>query len=374
VRRVGHNQFFVGYVWAERSRPGDGGRGRALASPPMRIHPRAAGAAVVALALVAVGCLAGRTSGAPAGAGEGRAAFALIGDMQYSDAQQAPFERVMAELDSSALDFVVHVGDIHGGSEPCTDSIQRARRDEYDRSRHPFVLVFGDNEWTDCHRTGFDPEERLRALRSHFASGSESLGRRRMRLVRQSDAPWGSEYAEHARWEAGGALFVTLNVVGSNNAYARTPEAARERDRRTDAAIEWMRESFRHARERGLAGVMVVIHGDPGFRRERLAPGWLTNLTGFDRLLGELGRLTVDFAKPVVLVHGDTHTFVVDMPLSDSATGQLVANFTRVEVFGSPDAHWVRGTADAGDPRVFRFEPMLVPANVVGPRGTPVPH
>ena len=339
----------------------------------MRIPPGAARAAIVVPVLLAAAC-SGRASVVPSGSGGRAATFALIGDMQYSDAQQAPFERVMAQLDSAPLDFVVHVGDIHGGSVPCTDSIQRARREEYDRSRHPFVLVFGDNEWTDCHRTGFDPEERLRALRRLFASGPESLGRRRMRLVRQSDAPWEREYAEHARWEAGGALFVTLNVVGSNNAIGRTPAAAQERERRTDAALEWLRDSFRHARDRGLAGVMVVIHGDPGFRRARLAPGWLANLTGFDRLLGELGRLTVDFGGPVVLVHGDTHSFVVDMPLSDSASGQVVANFTRVEVFGSPDAHWVRGTADAGDPRVFRFEPMIVPANVVRPRGTPSPR
>ena len=340
----------------------------------MRIPPGAAGAAIVALAHLAAGCAAARAPSASPGPGHRAVAFALIGDMQYSDAQQAPFERLMAQLDATALDFVVHVGDIHGGAVPCTDSIQRARRDEYDRSRHPFVLVFGDNEWTDCHRTGFDPEERLRALRSLFASGPESLGRRRMRLVRQSDAPRESEYAEHARWEAGGALFVTLNVVGSNNAYGRTAAALRESERRTDAAVEWLRESFRHARARGLAGVMVVIHGDPGFHRESLAPARLSNVTGFDRLIGELGRLTVDFGKPVALAHGDTHTFIVDMPLSDSATGQVIANFTRVEVFGSPDSHWVRGTADGRDPRVFRFEPMLVPANVVRPRGTPTPH
>lgn len=341
----------------------------------MRTHQPAARAAVATLFLAATGASACAGGAAPPGdAGVRPAAFALIGDMQYAVSQQPHFERVMAQLDAAPLDFVVHAGDIHGGSVPCTDSLQRARRDEYDRSRHPFVLVFGDNEWADCHRTGFDPEERLRALRRHFASGPESLGRRRMRLVRQSDAPWATEYAEHARWEAGGALFVTLNLVGSNNSTGTTPAAGREAARRTDAAIAWMRDAFVHARERGLAGVMLVMHGDPGFRRQRLTPQLRAVVTGFDRFLGEMGRLVVGFGKPVVLVHGDTHSFIIDMPLSDSATGRVIANFTRVEVFGSPDAHWVRGTADARDPRVFHFEPVLVPSNAVTPRGTPSPR
>ena len=330
--------------------------------------------AIAALATLIWGCKAPGSAATPAARADGAGqpvAFALIGDMQYSDTAQPDFERVMAALDSAQLDFVVHIGDIHGGSAPCTDSLQRARHDEYNRSRHPFVLVFGDNEWTDCHRTGFDPEERLRALRRVFASGDRSLGRRRISLERQSDAPHGREYAEHVRWEAGGVLFVGLNIVGSNNNAGRTPAATRESGRRTAAAIDWLEDSFRHAGQRGLAGVVILMQGDPGFRRQRLSPRWLSNVTGFDALLRAMGRLVVSFGRPVVLVHGDTHTFVVDMPLSDSASGKVIPNFTRVEVFGSPDAHWVRGTIDARDPRLFRFEPVLVPANVVRPRGTP---
>src|SRR5690349_7083560 len=129
---------------------------------------------VAALALLLAAACSGGTAGAPARlrAAEDRpVSFALIGDMPYSGALEQEFERVMDALDTADVDFVVHVGDIHGGSQPCTDSLQRARRDRFDRSAHPFVLLFGDNEWTDCHRTGFDPEERQRALRRLFASG-----------------------------------------------------------------------------------------------------------------------------------------------------------------------------------------------------------
>jgi hypothetical protein len=29
-----------------------------------------------------------------------------------------------------------------------------------------------------------------------------------------------------------------------------------------------------------------------------------------------------------------------------------------VEIFGSPDVRWIKGTVDPRDPNVFKFEPM----------------
>lgn len=67
----------------------------------------------------------------------------------------------------------------------------------------------------------------------------------------------------------------------------------------------------------------------------------------------------------MVLVHGDTHYFRLDRPMilndkSGAGRGRVVENFTRVELFGYPDAHWVRATVDPADPNVFRFSPGLV--------------
>ena len=77
--------------------------------------------------------------------------------------------------------------------------------------------------------------------------------------------------------------------------------------------------------------------------------------------------MTVSFGKPVALVHGDTHYFRVDKPMTRSEKGHLVENFTRVETFGSPNVHWIRGVVDYQDPNLFRFEPVLVPGNVGQP-------
>jgi hypothetical protein len=71
--------------------------------------------------------------------------------------------------------------------------------------------------------------------------------------------------------------------------------------------------------------------------------------------LAQLRQETRLFAKPVVLVHGDTHRQQIDQPLTDPASGERLSNFTRVETFGWPFFGWVQGTVDARDPQVFRF-------------------
>ncbi len=72
--------------------------------------------------------------------------------------------------------------------------------------------------------------------------------------------------------------------------------------------------------------------------------------------------------KPVLFIHGDTHTYRLDTPLVDAA-GIPVGNLTRLETFGSPFVGWVEVSVDPGDPRLFTFEPhlaALVPLTAIG--------
>jgi len=57
-------------------------------------------------------------------------------------------------------------------------------------------------------------------------------------------------------------------------------------------------------------------------------------------------------------VHGDTHNFKMDKPLSKP--NQLLPNFTRVETFGSPNLHWVKVTVNPASANVFQIEPVIV--------------
>lgn len=323
--------------------------------------------------------------------------FALIGDMPYDSRQAREFANVMKGINAAELAFVVHNGDFWwdgqswteqaGGLPPCGDATFEDRLGFAQSSRHPFIFVPGDNDWADCHRAKprvYDPVERLSKLRQMFFSGDRSLGRRTLRLTRQSeDAPY-ARFRENVRWTYGDVLFVTLHVLGSNNNVGHTPELDAEASERTAASLAWMKQAFHLARRRGSRAIMIIAQADPRFentwpadvqQRYMLAGlGFKSpetrRATGFDEFLAALERETVAFGRQVVYVHGDTHVFRVDKPLFGSTSRRFIENFTRVETFGYPDTHWVRAIVDPSDPQVISFRQEIVKENLANhPQG-----
>jgi hypothetical protein len=288
--------------------------------------------------------------------------FALIGDAPYGVAGIAKYPNMQQEIDAERLAFVVHDGDFKSGSTLCDDVTFHNRYDLFNGSAHPFVFLFGDNEWTDCHRANngaYDPLERLALLRQLFTQGDYSLGQRRMKLERQSDVPGYELYRENVRWERGKVLFVGLHVVGSNNNLGRMASADAEYHARNAANLAWMREAFDLAGQHKLRAVMLVMQANPNFELPANDP----ERTGFNNFLDALRAHVVAYGRPVVLVHGDSHYFRIDKPLLDAA-GKRIENFTRVETFGAADVHWLRATVDPRDPNVFGFEQRIVKSNL----------
>jgi len=318
-----------------------------------------AGIVLLAGALVA-GVLATRTGDDRRGAtGRGgpdeRFDVALIGDARYRPDEYPKFLRVRDAINAAQVAFTVHIGDIKGGG-PCADRVYTETLDLFDGFSSPLIYTPGDNEWTDCGDRR--PTERLGFLRRVFFADDQSRGRQRLPLERQRPA-----YPENARWRMGKVTFATLHVVGSNN---NLPDPSRpegtdgdeaEYAARNAADLTWLAQTFEAARADGSVGVVFAMQADPAFERPAaLRPGYAD-------LLAALARETRAFAKPVVLVHGDSHVPRVDQPLEDPATGRALENFTRVETFGSPDIQWVRATVDPNDPKVFSFRQELIEAN-----------
>jgi len=281
--------------------------------------------------------------------------FALIGDTPYDEGEAAALDAMIGQMNAENLAFVIHVGDITGGQGPCSDAWFEARKRQFERSRHPFVIIPGDNEWVDCHRSGRDPMERLERFRELFEAGDASLGETRIRLERQSehDAAHFPQYREHLRWIAGGVLFVGLNVQGSNNNLGRTAAMDAEHRARMAAVLAWLNDSLALARARNLAGMLIFAQGDPDFegkiRRKR---------DGFAEFRDALRDLVLSFGKPVLFVNGDTHLYKLDKPLVDPRTGRPIENFTRVVVFGSPQTRWIRAGIDPSSADLFQVSPM----------------
>lgn len=282
----------------------------------------------------------------------------LFGDTAYSQRERELLPGLMAEMDAEDLAFVIHDGDIKSGGSACSDEVFLDILGVFKASRHPLIYVPGDNEWTDCHRRSngsYEPLERLDKLRALFFADDKTLGRRQFVLVRQSQDPAFAAYRENVRWEAAGVVFVGLNLPGSDNNYDGTQRGSgpsKEFLQRGPVIGLWLKQAFARARASQAAGLMVVIQANPGF--EDAAAGKAQ--PGYKDFLNQLREETLSFAGQVVLVHGDSHQHQINQPMRNPATQEVVANFTRVETYGSPWMGWIKTTVDAQDPKVFRFE------------------
>ena len=185
--------------------------------------------------------------------------FALMGDTPYSVNEVGRLDRLIDALNAEDLSFVVHVGDITAGRGPCTDDWFQDRKSQFAKIRHPFVLLPGDNDWLDCHRSGYSPTERLDHWRKLFCTQEPRL---RIEVQR-------GEYCEHVRWQAGGAMFVALNVQGSNNNLGRNAAMDAEHLARMKAVLAWIDDSERAFRTRKLKWIVLAMQANPFLRRAR---------------------------------------------------------------------------------------------------------
>lgn len=213
---------------------------------------------------------------------------------------------MIADINRERLAFVVHLGDVGTSAQACNDGWLAERKAQLAKIRHPFVLVPGDNEWSDCR----DPLPRLHAWRALFCEVEGPL----------KVATQGGAYCEHVRWRIGDTLFVTLNVPGNNN-NARMPA---EQAARMQAVLGWIDEAEKLAPPR----LVLLTQANPFVPR-----------LGYASFLERLRQLGARMPGRVVLVHGDTHIYRDDEPLP---------GLRRVEVWGSPWVSWLRGQVAKG--------------------------
>ena len=382
------------------------------------------------LAVLAVLVAGGITAGiAVAGKGDSNKknfeyAIALWGDLPYSDVQaQAGVPNLIADMNDSEIEFSVHDGDLKAGSATagsvtpttCATATPPAL-DIYTQGlgylnslKKPAMFTPGDNDWTDCDRVSngsFNATERLQHERQVLFSGpyaDRSFGKKQLEQEVQT-APlcvgWdygsssevsGVPCVENRRWVFHKVVYATVNVQGTCNNLCKSGSAsdpsvgdangdAPEFQAREAADEQWLQQTFDEAKATKAAAVMIIGQADPGFddsdatRAPTRNPKTLAEddvnaaHDGYVAFLTKLRSLTIDFGKPVVYVHGDSHYFRVDKPLQDR-NGLRIENFTRVETFGdnapsANDVQWVKALVDPESRDVFAFQPQIVPDNV----------
>jgi hypothetical protein len=338
--------------------------------------PRAARRAAVALAvstLMAAGGAAAQTV-TPF-------SFGLWGDLPYAKNGDGPkMRRLIDNMNAADIAFSMFDGDTKDGSSECTNASYADAAALFDSLKRPVIYVPGDNEWTDCHRLnngGHDNLERLAYLRKTLFATNQSYGQSKLTLEQQGKP--GEKFSENTRLIHNGVVFVGLNIPGSNNNKVLgekdcTKKSARKADQcaadnaeyeeRDAANIAWMKEAIAKAKALKAPGVVLTFQADLGFDlpetedvNERKTPGF----DGYDRFIDALVDEAKAYDGQILIVHGDTHFFKVDKPLVNQAN--LIANVTRVETFGSPNAHWVKVDVDPTARELFVVHPMIVPGN-----------
>jgi hypothetical protein len=308
--------------------------------------------AVTAFSFVA---LAQTTSSAPF-------RFVAFGDMPYTiPADYAKFERLIATINTAKPDFSVFVGDTKSGSSECSDANMQKILDYFGTFEQPLTYAIGDNEWTDCHREKagkYDPLERLAKVRSMFFKDNKSFGKTNMPLERQADVSAHKQMVENSRWVKNGVLFTSLHIVGSNNGFERNLESISEYFARDKANVEWINNSFEMATKNNAPAVVFAFQADMDFAQTNAYA-----VSGYANTIAALRAGAIAFKKPVLLIHGDSHTLVIDNPLF-TTDGKRLENVTRLMVMGADQIQAVEVGVNPSSVGVFSFAPMIVRENL----------
>ena len=268
--------------------------------------------------------------------------FTAIGDQPYfsNEAFRQLINRINQHPQSK---FTIHVGDIKNGASVCSDETFLEVKKLFDGFEKPLVFTPGDNEWTDCHRASngsYQQLERLEKVRSIFFQEGKSLGQQALRLENQSKLmPKYRSYIENQRWADQDVLFVTIHQVGSNNNLDhQVPGAIAEHQARNAANMAWLNNSFQLAKNKKYAAVVIAMQSDifdPRVPKE----------SGFKDFIQTISKLSASFKKPVLLIQGDSHQYVVDQPIKNQA-GETQENVLRLIVPGASLVDAVEVTID----------------------------
>jgi hypothetical protein len=306
---------------------------------------------------------------------------AVFGDWPYNkillDSANLLIDSVNADHD---IRFVMHVGDDHSGSMPCTGAglapLPAGAKPNWNRDifklfeqfDKPFVYTPGDNEWTDCHKkselsSGAPLNELANVRQVFFAKPGLTLGKHTMPVQTQAENfdrtyPSDAQFVENLMWQDGHVVFLTLNLPGSNNdgmtweaPFTDEPARTREAAQRTGADIRWLQRAFAQAEKTHAKAVVIGTQADMwDFKGMQTGEETLSDYTFF---VHELASLCLHFGRPVLLINGDSHVYGADHPLADPAspTGRIhntppVPNLTRITVQGSTSTpgEWLRLT------------------------------
>ena len=110
-----------------------------------------------------------------------------------------------------------------------------------------------------------------------------------------------------------------MNIPGSNNGFERNEAMADEFFKRDAANVAWINAAFNKAVETHAPVMVFAFQADLLFQVDPRGPLAYAN-SGYKNTLAAFAKLPKVFKKPVLLIQGDLHAFIVDQPLKALVT------------------------------------------------------
>lgn len=293
--------------------------------------------------------------------------FMAIGDAPYRKDQLPRFKQMIRQMNDEHPTFSVHIGDTVHPHDKAANRLVCSNEDyntvfrEFSAIKHPLFYTPGDNEWVDCDTDPefpYNPNERLTQIRSQFFPPTVFYPiPTSFQWKSQASQPAFKNYVENQRWHVGTITFATLHIVGTHNNLQEGKDTLTEFEARNAANIAWLAETFNEATVKKREGIVLFFHANPMFEADS------RNRFGFNPFIAELTRHAKAYTGKILLIHGDSHRFLVDYPLRDPETGYLLPNVTRVVVFGDPDLYLTHITVQPHHEPLFVIEPLLSPTD-----------
>ncbi|MGO2130864.1 MAG: hypothetical protein ACTH4U_19205 [Pseudoalteromonas prydzensis] len=252
-------------------------------------------------------------------------AFLVMGDMPYTpiDALNlAPKGVLGSKINTTEHAFLLHVGDIKSGAEPCTNELLTKNKQLLSAlTTQPFIYTPGDNEWTDCDRANLTPRydelERLVFLKSLMYDRAYLEKAKQLEQFKRQ-----ASMAENARWQFAGVEFITLHIAGTHNGRRQILNsdkqlAYQQADARDANNLQWLAQANPTAK-----GYVIAFQADI-YTHQTDQPACSAALRqtcdGFKVYRDAIREFASTVKKPVLVIHGDTGPYC-QQPLANNLT------------------------------------------------------
>ncbi|WP_273567370.1 metallophosphoesterase [Maribacter halichondriae] len=246
--------------------------------------------------------------------------FTAIGDVPYDDEQRTDLiNMVTAHNAQNKSEFIIHVGDIKRGADPCDETVYEDVSTILKGFDMPTFVVLGDNEFNTCA----DPDQGLEFWNQYFLHFNENWQFAHTVLYQ-------TERAENFSWVENKVLFVGINLVGI------PVHDQEEWDERLADDAKWVSQLLEEHKEDTEATVIFAQANIVNLEPDK-----------FNIFTDVFRAASATYAKPILYLHGDGHFWIENRPWAEK-------NILRVQIVGGSEAAQV--TVDTSKENPFSFD------------------